>query len=69
MKNHVWEVPLDKPNNHPIMIGAAPNPHMGRWDIHVIIGNYATEEDAQMEAATVKQALEKALKASFGKPQ
>jgi hypothetical protein len=67
--SNLLELPIDKPNNHPIVIGAAPNPHMGRWDIHVMIGNYASEEDAKMEAAVIKKALEEALQARFNNPQ
>lgn len=67
--DNIIRAPLSSPDNHPVMIFATPNPHTGRWDIHALIGNYASKEDAEIEAATVKRALEKAIGANFGKPQ
>jgi hypothetical protein len=59
-------VPLAKADNHPVMIAVGPNPAMGRWDIQILIGNYASKADAEEDAKAVKRALERAIKADFG---
>lgn len=58
-----------KQDTHPIMIAIGPNPEMDCWDIHVMVGNYRSPEDARFDADTVKAAVELALETTLSKPQ
>ena len=62
-----YAIPLSKASNHPIMIGMSYNPRMGRWDISVEVGNFASEEEAREAAKGIRDAVSEHLGADLRK--
>lgn len=60
-----WEIDLDKPDNHPIMISTGENEAMGAIDLNIFVGNFKTKEDALEYADAVKEFLEERAGGKF----
>ena len=56
-----YAVPLSKKTNHPVMVGITNNQRMGRWDVTVDVGNFASEHDAMDAAKGIRMVLEEHL--------
>ena len=54
-------IPLSDPENNPIMVAYEFNQAMGRWDAHLIVGNFATEAEAKQVAEWLAELAEEKL--------
>ena len=55
------QVPLKNRDSTPIMIEVGFNPHMGRWDVLMTLGNFRTEEEARRAGEVLKRLAERDL--------
>jgi hypothetical protein len=46
-------------SKHPVAIQVGPNPDMGCFDVHLMAGNFATEEAAAEYARIIAEFLER----------
>ena len=60
-----WEMDLDHPDNHPIMISTGENEVMNTIDLNIFVGNFKTKADALKYADAVKEFLEERAGGKF----
>lgn len=54
-------VQLDRPDSNPIMITVERNPFMGRYDVVLVVGNFATEKAAEAVGKELQRLVEEKL--------
>lgn len=60
---------MQNADGHPILVQIGENPLMRRWDIQVIVGNFATEGEATQAAKAIGKMLEREIGASSNQLQ